>query len=101
MRCSKLRPFSPLAIVIVVTCLASAQDEPPTEWIEPHTGHRVVRLSKEPGTASLYFHQNAYTADGKKLIVTTRDGLAAIDLASRDISSLVKGRVFVLVTGRK
>src|SRR5262245_2366752 len=78
-----------------------AQEEPPTEWIEPKTGHRVVRLSKEPGTASLYFHQNAYTADGQKLIVTTRKGLSAIDLATREISPLVEGRVGVLVTGRK
>jgi oligogalacturonide lyase len=40
--------------------------EPPVKWIEPATGHRVVRLSREPGS-SLYFHQNAYTATGDKL----------------------------------
>jgi len=78
-----------------------AEEEPPTEWIEPQTGHRVVRLSKVPGTASLYFHQNAYSADGKKLIVTTPTGLSAIDLATREITPLVEGRVGVLVTGRK
>jgi oligogalacturonide lyase len=44
---------------------------PPREWIDPDTGHRVVRLSDEPGSQSLYFHQNAYTPDGAKLIVTT------------------------------
>ncbi len=76
--------------------------EPPTEWIDPDTGHRIIRLSRDPGTASLYFHQNAYTPDGRKLIVTTPDrGIAAIDLATREIRPIVPGPVGVLVTGRK
>jgi oligogalacturonide lyase len=90
-----------LATFLWVAGGALAQEEPPTEWIEPKTGHRVVRLSKEPGTSSLYFHQNAYSADGKKLIVTTPDGISAIDLESREIEPIVAGRVQVLVTGRK
>src|SRR4051794_28305470 len=45
-----------------------AASDLPTDWIDPDTGHRVVRLSREDGSASLYFHQNAYTPDGKKLI---------------------------------
>jgi oligogalacturonide lyase len=81
---------------------APAANEPPTEWIDPDTGHRVVRLSREGGTASLYFHQNAYTPDGRKLIVTTPDrGVAAIDLATREIRPVVAGPANVLVTGRK
>ena len=81
---------------------APAAGEPPTEWIDPDTGHRVIRLSHDPGTASLYFHQNAYTPDGKKLIVTTAGrGIAAIDLATREIRPIVEGPVGVLVTGRK
>ena len=35
--------------------------------------HRVVRLTSEPGSASLYFNQNGYTADGKRLVGTTED----------------------------
>ena len=81
---------------------APAAAEPPTEWIDPDTGHRVVRLSRESGTASLYFHQNAYTADGKKLVVTTKDrGIATINLETRAIERIVAGPVSVLVTGRK
>src|SRR5689334_5625716 len=52
-----------LTLLCLHCCMACA-DEPPTEWIDADTGHRVVRLSKEPGSASLYFHQNAYTPDG-------------------------------------
>ena len=81
---------------------AAAATEPPTEWIDPDTGHRVIRLSREQGTASLYFHQNAYTADGKKLVVTTRDrGISTINLETREIERVVEGPVNVLVTGRK
>jgi oligogalacturonide lyase len=91
--------------LLVVACLAPlapAQDSPPVEWIDRDTGHRIVRLSREDGTQSLYFHQNAYSADGKKLIVTTRGGgISAIDLATREIQALVPGPVSVLVTGRK
>src|SRR5476649_1773609 len=85
--------FSTLALA---RCLHAA-DEPPTDWIDPDTGHRVIRLSREPGTASLYFNQNAYTADGKKIIVTTPGGgIAAIDLQTREVKPLVPGPVSVL-----
>jgi oligogalacturonide lyase len=75
--------------------------EPPTEWIEPMTGHRVIRLSREPGTSSLYFHQNAYTAAGDKLVVSTRQGLATINLQTRQIEPLAEGRAGQLVVGKK
>src|SRR5580704_19768573 len=81
--------------------ILSAQAPLPTEWIDPDTGHRVIRLSRENGTASLYFHQNAYSADGKKLVVTNPHGIATINLATREIDQVVEGRVNILVTGHK
>jgi oligogalacturonide lyase len=89
-----------LPLLLVAARLLPAQ-EPPTEWVDPDTGHRVIRLSREPGTASLYFHQNAYSADGKKLVVTNPRGIATINLETRAIDQVVEGRVNVLVTGRK
>lgn len=78
-----------------------AAEEPPREWIDADTGHRVVRLSDEPGTASLYFHQNAYSPDGRKIVVTTRHGIAMIELATRKIEPVVEGQVRVIVVGHK
>lgn len=75
--------------------------ELPREWIDPDTGHRVVRLSDEPGSASLYFHQNAYTPDGQKLIITTPTGLSTVNLKTRAIEKVVEGRVNVIITGKK
>src|SRR5436190_6419786 len=75
--------------------------EPPREWVDRDTGHRVVRLSQEGGSQSLYFHQNPYTPDGSRLIITTPTGLAAIDLKTRAIEKIVDGRVNPIMTGRK
>src|SRR5213082_61977 len=64
--------------------------EPPREWLDASTHHRIVRLSDEEGSASLYFHQNAYTAKGDLLLITTREGLAVIDLETRKVRRLVR-----------
>ena len=77
------------------------QTEVPREWVDPDTGHRVVRLSDEPGSSSLYFHQNAYTPDGQKLIITTPTGLSTIDLKTRVIEKVVEGRVGIIIVGKK
>ena len=89
------------AVICVIGFLSHAAEDPPREWIEPATGHRVIRLSGEPGTSSLYFHQNAYTADGDKLVVATREGLSAINLQTREIEPIVEGRAGNVIVGRK
>jgi oligogalacturonide lyase len=68
--------------------------EAPQEWIEAATGHRVVRLSEEAGSGSLYFHQNAYTPEGDKLIITTPSGLAAVNLTNRQVEVVVPKNSF-------
>src|SRR5262249_4011286 len=73
---------------------------PPLDWIDPATGLRVVRLSADPGTASLYFHQNAY-AGNDTLVVSTPKGLSSINLRTRRIEPIVDGRVSHVVVGKK
>ena len=87
------------AASLALTARTVGAADPPREWIEPATGHRVVRLSDEPGSASLYFHQNAYTAAGDKLVIAVPDGLATVDLATRRLDPLVTGRVTHVVVG--
>lgn len=91
----------PPVLCLVFALHALATPEPPREWIDPDTGHRIVRLSDEPGTASLYFNVNAYSPDGKKIVVTTPHGISTIDLATRKIEPVVEGRVRVIVVGRR
>src|SRR5512133_1739232 len=78
-----------------------AADPPPKSWIDPDTGHRIVRLTEEPNSASLYFNQNGYTADGKKMVYTTPEGISVLDLETKAAKPVVTGRVRIIVTGRK
>src|SRR5438552_8898177 len=57
-----------LPCALVMTGSLAAQEQPPTDWVDPSTGHRIVRLSDESGSASFYFHQNAYSADGDLMV---------------------------------
>ena len=79
---------------------AHSAPQPPVEWIEA-TGHRVIRLSVEDGSSNFYFHQNAYTASGDKMVIATRQGLSVIDLKSRKVEPLIEGRAANAVVGRK
>src|SRR5579862_3987297 len=56
--------------------------EPPTDWVDPDTGHRVIRLSGPGGGSSLYFHQNTYTPEGDKLIFNSKGAIVAVDLTT-------------------
>ena len=88
-----LLPFFSCAILF-------AQD-PPKEWTDADTGHRVIRLTDEPGSASLYFNQNGYTPDGKKLVYTTPSGISTFDLQTREVKKIVEGRVRIIEVGHK
>ncbi len=71
-------------------------------WVDPDTGHRVVQLSREPGSACLYFTQYAYTAGGTKLLMTAPTGIDLVTLATGRIERVLEGRYTrVLQTGRK
>ena len=102
-----MRTLSVLAVsvffVSLLLCvdIVQAIDEPPVDWIDADTGHRVVRLSREPDSLSLYFHQYPFSADGKQMVFTTPSGLSAVNLETREITPLVSDPVLVLVAGRK
>jgi len=68
--------------------------ELPTEWIECRDRPPHHPAFPRDGTQSPVLQPNAYTADGKKLIVTTaRGGIATITLATREVKPLVPVRV--------
>jgi oligogalacturonide lyase len=70
---------------------AAAPASLPAEWIDPETGHRIVRLTDEPGSASLYFHQNAFTPRGDKMVIATPGGLSTVNLQTREIELVAPG----------
>ncbi len=79
---------------------------PPRSWIDPDTGHRVIRLTDVPGSDSLYFNLNGFTPDGKKMVYTTLNTVGVVDLATFQTRTLVTAkdpqhRPRVLVVGSK
>src|SRR3954451_17081523 len=84
---------------LAATCAFAA--EPPKSWIDPETGHRVIRLTDEPGSASLYFNDNAYTSNGKEMVYTTPNGISVLDLQTFRTRPVVEGKVRVIVAGFK
>ncbi|HJZ71497.1 MAG TPA: oligogalacturonate lyase family protein [Vicinamibacterales bacterium] len=56
------------------------QEPPAAAWIDPDTGHRIVRLSDGAGGSTLYFHDNPFSPDGRTMIFNTPNGIAAVDL---------------------
>ena len=94
-------PMVQIAAIVLLLPMLAAAAEPPESWIDPDTGHRVVRLTKEPGSASLYFNQNGYTADSKHLVYTTPGGISILHLETREARQVVTGRVRMIDAGRK
>jgi oligogalacturonide lyase len=76
-------------------------DPPPKPWVDPATGHRVVRLTDEPNSESFYFNVNAYTPDGGEMAYTAPDGIYVIDLKTWKTRQVVKGHVFAIQAGFK
>jgi len=75
---------------------------PPKSWIDPDTGHRVIRLSDEPGSDSFYFNFNAFTPDGKEMIYTTTDGsIRVLNLDTLTTRALASGITRAIVVGHK
>ena len=89
-------------LILAVSVIVDAQIVPlPREWVDPDTGHRIVRLSEEPGSSSFYFHQYAYTTGGDKLIFSTRGGLSTYNFKTKTIEQIVEGRTAGVIVGRK
>src|SRR4051812_23298231 len=90
-----------LLAVLMFEARTFAQTNLPTEWIDPDTGHRVVQLSIEPGSESLYFNLNPFTPDGRRMVITSPGGISLIDLQTHAVEKIVSGRLHIIMVGHK
>ncbi len=106
--CARRVPSTPMKTLTLILpmamglALAASAQDLPRSWIDPDTGHRVVQLSTEPNSNSLYFTQYAYTNGGTRLIMTTRHGVDLVTVSTGAIEHVLEsnsGRVFQ--AGRK
>jgi len=70
------------AVWFTAAAVSGATNRAPAEWIDADTGHRIVRLSPQEDSASLYFHQNTYTPEGDRMIFDAPAGIVSVDLRS-------------------
>jgi oligogalacturonide lyase len=108
--------FGLLLAYLIAGCSISGRGQPGQEateraalrdeWVDPDTGHRIVRLSRVPGSSqSFYFHQNAFTAEGDKMVFEnsppgTGSRLMVLDWATRKITPLTEPGARGIVVGR-
>jgi oligogalacturonide lyase len=77
------------------------------EWNDPATGHHILRLSRLPGDShSFYFHQNAFTREGDKMVYENtvpgeRTRLCVLEWRSLKSESLTEPGVAGAVVGSK
>jgi oligogalacturonide lyase len=90
-----------LLLVLSTFSSAAPAEQPPRDWIDPSTGHRIVRLSEEPGSASLYFHQYPFSRDGRLMAFSTPHGIAAVDLQTHKVRQLVPSPARLIAVGHK
>src|SRR5882762_6600886 len=68
-------------VVAAAGSVLRSQQPLPREWIDADTGHRVVRLTDDAGGSTLYFHDNAFSPEGDRLMFSTPNGIAIVDVA--------------------
>jgi oligogalacturonide lyase len=65
---------------------AQYSSAPASDWIDPKTGHRVIRLSPDTGGSTLYFHDNRFTPQGDKMLIRGADGVGIVDLSTLGVA---------------
>jgi oligogalacturonide lyase len=86
---SHVRHLSSALILLAAFSPLAHPQSLPTTWVDKDTGHRVYRLTDEPGSSAFYFNVNDYTPDGKELIYTAPDGIHVLTLATKKTRLLV------------
>lgn len=75
----------------------------PSDWVDPKTGHRIVRLSGDEGGNKLYFYRSMFTPQGDVFIFSSSEGIIKIELNNgfRRSVLVADGNADLLLTGRK
>src|SRR5262245_42302584 len=86
------------AVIVTAGGLFQTPVGMPVDWVDPQTGHRVVRLTDDAGGSTLYFHDNAFSPEGDVVMFSTRGGIAILKVA--DIGT-PRARPEIVTTGAR
>ena len=84
--------LSPLWL-LVSSIMLGQNPVPPKTWVDQDTGHRVYRVTDEPGSSGFYFNVNAYSKDGRSMVYSAPDGIHVLELATMKTRLLVPNPV--------
>lgn len=78
----------------------------PTDWVDPHTGHRILRLSPDGGGGKPYFYKNMFLPSkaGKLdlMVISTPEGISTVNLSTWAREVLVADtKADLMFTGRQ
>lgn len=90
-----------LYLIFAGWSLRTSAHAAPLEWIDPDTGHRVVRLSDKAGQVVLYFHQNGFTQSGDQIVLASARGLMVYNFEKRSIEPLVNGATQHVIVAKR
>ncbi|TQS71280.1 oligogalacturonate lyase [Rhodobacteraceae bacterium] len=83
------------------TIIRASTSGAPQSYRDPISGHLVRRLSRQSGSKVLYFHDNAFTADGKYMVLDTPNGIDVVDMESFEAAPLVEGPYECMMVSRQ
>ncbi|EIK44728.1 hypothetical protein O59_002451 [Cellvibrio sp. BR] len=69
----------------------------PTEWTDPISKKKIIRLSQIDNSKSLYFHDNAFTHDSRYMVMNTPKGIGLYDFSTNSHSLLAEGHYEVIM----
>ena len=75
----------------------------PADWVDPATGHRIVRLSGDEGGNKLYFYRSMFTPQGDVFVFSSSEGILKVELNNgfRRSVLVADADADLLLTGRK
>ncbi|WP_140986333.1 oligogalacturonate lyase family protein [Asticcacaulis tiandongensis] len=62
----------------------------PKDWIDPKTGHRIIRITEEAGSLGMYFYRNVYTPEGDVMVIRSSTGIQSVRLSDWKVTRLVE-----------
>ena len=87
---TRWKPVIAALLLVAGAAGVKAQEKtPPKTWVDRDTGHRIFRVTDEPGSSGFYFNVNAYSKDDRFMVYTAPDGIHTMELASRKMRLLV------------
>lgn len=93
----------PVCIVSVAQTMNNMQvvSDSRKVWIDPDTNHKVIQLTVEKDSRSLYFNENAFMPDGSAMVYWVSRNIYLLDMQTLKSQELIPGPITSMIVGKK